>query len=113
AGFLPVAGMGEDLVGDVDALDDDLEVGGKALSFGAAGSCGVWLSLLRCGRCAAWLRRRRRFSQHDLVEEELELGRVELFAAGPEEPLLEPGDDLVLADEFGFEADDLGLQPGD
>src|SRR5690606_3229379 len=34
AGFLPVAGMGEDLVGDVDALDDDLEVGGKALSFG-------------------------------------------------------------------------------
>ena len=37
ADFLPVAGVGEDLVVDDDFFDEDFEVPGEAVSFGAAG----------------------------------------------------------------------------
>ncbi len=47
-------------------------------------------------------RKRGGLSQHDFVEEELELGWVELFAAGSEETLLETGNDFFLSGEFVF-----------
>ncbi len=49
---LGLAVMGEVVlvfVGDDDFLNEDFKVFGKAVSFGAAGLCGVWRSLLRCG----------------------------------------------------------------
>jgi hypothetical protein len=55
------------------------------------------------------LRRRGGLSQHDLVEKQLELGGVELFAARSEEALLESGDDPLLAGEFGLEPGVLRL----
>ena len=71
---------------------------------------GAWFFLLRCGCFAACFRKRLGLSQEDLVHFELELGGVELLAARSEEPLLEGGDDLVLAGEFGFEKGVLRLQ---
>jgi hypothetical protein len=53
------------------------------------------------------------FPQEDLVHFELELGGVELLGAGSEEALLEGGDDLILAGEFGFEKGVLRLQTDD
>ena len=41
ADFLPVVGVGEDLIIDEDLLDEDSEVFGKTVSLGAAGSCSV------------------------------------------------------------------------
>lgn len=52
-------------------------------------------------------------SQQDFVHFELELGGVELLAARTEEPLLEGGDDLVLAGDLGPEAGGFGLEQHD
>lgn len=41
ADFLPVFGVGLDFAGDGDGVDEDFEVLGEAVSFGAAGFCGV------------------------------------------------------------------------
>ena len=38
---------------------------------------------------------------------------IEFLGAGAEEALLEAGDDLVLAGEFGFEVGVFGLQAGE
>jgi hypothetical protein len=41
ADFAPVVGVGEDFIGDGDAIDEDFEVFGKTVSLGAAGFCGA------------------------------------------------------------------------
>jgi hypothetical protein len=102
ADFHEVIGVGFDFVGDDHAFDDHLEVFGETLSLGAAGFCGAWFFPLRCGCLAiALVRRGGGFSQHQLVEHQLELGGVELFGTRAEEPVPQALDDLVLALDLG------------
>ena len=109
ADLLPNVGIGADFIGDDFRFNEDHQVLGEALGLCAAVFWCAWFFLLRCGCFAALFRKRRGLSQHDLIEEELELGGVELLAAGAEEARLETGDDLVLALEFVLEQRDLLL----
>ena len=65
----PVVGVGEDFFGGDDFLDEDFEVLGEAVSFGAAvgGSFCFWL--LRGSCFVAIVRRRGGLSHDDFVEE--------------------------------------------
>ena len=108
----PLAGIGKDLVGDEDSFNEDPEVLREAVGLAAAVVCGFWFSLLRCGCFAAIVRRRAWLSHDQLVEEQLELGGVDLFGTRPEDALAQAGDDLVLALQFELEEGVLGFERG-
>ncbi len=120
ADLLPGVRIGEDFIRDDFLFDKDHEVLGETLSFGAAVFWDAWLFILQhvrrslgvggCGCFVACFRKRLGLSQQDFVEEELKLSGIELLAAGTEKPLLEIGDDLVFAGEFGSEEGVFGLK---
>ncbi len=83
--------LGLAVVGKVVLVFVADDLGGEGGCQKSAGDAGKWGGL----------------SQQKLVHFELELGGVELLGARTEEALLEGGDDLVLAGEFGLEAGDL------
>jgi hypothetical protein len=100
--FLPVVWIDENFVRNGDLLDEDFEVLGKAVSFGAAIFCGVWLFLLRCRCVAACVRRRRRFSPAANLTR-TGAGWVRAFRSWSRRCAVGDGDDLVIAGELGFE----------
>ena len=103
-----------DIEQDVDDLvDDDREVLGEEFSFLPAAPFSFSAGLLRCVPCVSSFWQGSGLSQQCLVEVEVELVRVDALGAFAEEPLLQPGDDLVFARQLFLDGGGLFSRCGE